>query len=233
MAKEIKKDIKPEKKPGQPQAAKQDKKPKEHKSQAVVSSVAAGPVAPPPQGYVVRLKEAYFSRVLPALLKDFDLTSPMAAPKVTKIVINIGVTEAKENIQALDLAKEDLTLISGQAPQVRRAKKSISNFKLREGMPIGVRVTLRGIRMFEFMDRFISLAVPRIRDFQGFDARLFDGRGNLNIGLKEHHIFPEVNMEKSPKPHGMNITFVTTAGDNKKGQALLEYLGLPFKKAKV
>ncbi|HBA61796.1 MAG TPA: 50S ribosomal protein L5 [Elusimicrobia bacterium] len=193
----------------------------------------AGPVTPTPKGYKARLSEAYVSKVLPALLKDFSLKSPMAAPKVTKIVINIGVSEAKENIQALDLAKEDLTLISGQAPQVRRAKKSISNFKLREGMPIAVRVTLRGIRMFEFMDRFISLAVPRIRDFQGFDARLFDGRGNLNIGLKEHHIFPEVNMEKSPKARGMNITFVTTAGDNKKGQALLEYLGLPFKKAKV
>jgi large subunit ribosomal protein L5 len=149
---------------------------------------------------------------------------------MVKVVINIGVSEAKENIQALDLAKEDLMLISGQAPQVRRAKKSISNFKLREGMPIGVRVTLRGTRMYEFFDRFVSLSVPRIRDFQGFDPRFFDGRGNLNIGLKEHHIFPEVNMEKSPKARGMNITFVTTAGDDKKGRDLLEYLGMPFKK---
>ena len=231
MAKDIKKEkeAKPEKKP----VPQQEKKQKEHKSQQVTATVAAGPVAPLPKDYKVRLKDIYTSTVLPALLKDFNLTSPMAAPKVTKIVINIGVSEAKENIQALDLAKEDLTLISGQAPQVRRAKKSISNFKLREGMPIGVRVTLRGIRMFEFMDRFISLAVPRIRDFQGFDPRLFDGRGNLNIGLKEHHIFPEVNMEKSPKARGMNITFVTTAGDNTKGQALLQYLGLPFKKKEV
>ncbi|OGR42757.1 MAG: 50S ribosomal protein L5 [Elusimicrobia bacterium GWA2_61_42] len=182
---------------------------------------------------MVRMTDLYLKTVRPALMKDFNLSSPMAAPKMTKIVINIGVSEAKENIQALDLAKEDLTMISGQAPQVRRAKKSISNFKLREGMPIGVRVTLRGTRMYEFFDRFVSLSVPRIRDFQGVDPKFFDGRGNLNIGLKEHHIFPEVNMEKSPKARGMNITFVTTAGDNVKGQALLQYLGMPFKKPEV
>ncbi|MDD2805530.1 MAG: 50S ribosomal protein L5 [Elusimicrobiales bacterium] len=186
-----------------------------------------------PKGYKVRVSDNYLTAVRPALMKDFNLSSPMAAPKLVKVVINIGVSEAKENIQALDLAKEDLMLISGQNPQVRRAKKSISNFKLREGMPIGVRVTLRGIRMFEFFDRFVSISVPRIRDFQGFDPRFFDGRGNLNIGLKEHHIFPEINMEKSPKARGMNITFVTTAGDDKKGKALLEYLGMPFKKPEV
>lgn len=230
MAKEIKQEKKLEKKPPHPQ---QDKKQKESKAQQSSVVLMQGPVAPMPKDYKVRMKEDYAARILPALMKDFSLSSPMAAPKITKIVINIGVSEAKENIQALDLAKEDLTLISGQTPQIRRAKKSISNFKLREGMPIGVRVTLRGIRMFEFLDRFISMSVPRIRDFQGFDPRLFDGRGNLNIGLKEHHIFPEVNMEKSPKARGMNITFVTTAGDNKKGQALLEYLGLPFKKPKA
>ncbi len=185
-----------------------------------------------PKDYKPRMRELYVKTVVPAMMKELSLKSPMAVPKITKIVINIGVSEAKENIQALDLAKEDLTLISGQAPQVRRAKKSISNFKLREGMPIAVRVTLRGLRMFEFMDRFISLAVPRIRDFQGVDPRYFDGRGNLNIGLKEHHIFPEVNQEKSPKARGMNITFVTTAGDNDKAKALFEHFGMPFKKAK-
>ncbi|MHB0996320.1 MAG: 50S ribosomal protein L5 [Elusimicrobiales bacterium] len=183
-----------------------------------------------PKGYKVRMSDLYREKVQPALMKEFSLSSPMACPKMTKIVINIGVSEAKENIQALDLAKEDLTVISGQNPQIRKAKKSISNFKLREGMPIGVRVTLRGARMYEFFDRFVSVSVPRVRDFQGFDPRFFDGRGNLNIGLKEHHIFPEVNMEKSPKARGMNITFVTTAGDDKKGRALLEYLGMPFKK---
>lgn len=186
-----------------------------------------------PKNYTPRMKELYLKTVVPALMKDLSLKSPMAAPKITKIVINIGVSEAKENIQALDLAKEDLAQIAGQAPQIRRAKKSISNFKLREGMPIAVRVTLRGIMMYEFLDRFISLSVPRIRDFQGVDPRYFDGRGNLNIGLKEHHIFPEVNQEKSPKARGMNITFVTTAGDNDKAKALFERLGMPFKKPEV
>lgn len=206
---------------------------KETHQKVRVAEAPKGPVAPLPKGYKVRMREFYFSTVQPALMKEFSLTSPMAVPKITKIVINIGVSEAKENIQALDIAKEDLTSISGQAPQVRRAKKSISNFKLREGMPIAVRVTLRGVRMYEFFDRFVSLSVPRVRDFQGFDTKLFDGRGNLNIGLREHHIFPEVNMEKSPKAFGMNITFVTTAGDNAKGKALLEYMGMPFKKPVV
>jgi Ribosomal protein L5 len=194
--------------------------------------MAEGKPAPLPKGYKARLQELYSSKVLPGLMKELGLKSPMAAPKMVKIVINMGVSDARENVQAIDLAKEDLTLISGQTPQIRRAKKSISNFKLREGMPIGVRVTLRGSRMFEFMDRFITLAVPRIRDFQGFEPR-FDGRGNLNIGLTEHHIFPEINMERSPKAHGMNITFVTTAGTNEKGKLLLENLGFPFKKQKA
>jgi large subunit ribosomal protein L5 len=213
------------------QKAANKKEHQQHKLQ--LTEVPKGAVAPLPKGYKVRMDDLYRSTVRPALMKDFGLASPMAAPKMTKIVINIGVSEAKENIQALDLAKEDLMLITGQAPQIRKAKKSISNFKLREGMPIAVRVTLRGVRMYEFFDRFVSLSVPRIRDFQGIDPRYFDGRGNLNIGLKEHHIFPEVNMEKSPKARGMNITFVTTAGDNKKGKALLEYMGMPFKKPEV
>lgn len=206
------------------------KKKEQHQQKLQLTEVPKGAVAPLPKGYKVRVADLYRDKVQPALMKDFTLSSAMACPKMTKIVINIGVTEAKENIQALDIAKEELMLISGQSPQVRRAKKSISNFKLREGMPIGVRVTLRGWRMYEFFDRFVNLSVPRIRDFQGFDARFFDGRGNLNIGLKEQHIFPEINMEKSPKVRGMNITFVTTAGDNSKGKALLEYMGMPFKK---
>lgn len=185
-----------------------------------------------PKDYKPRLRSAYDTTVAPALVKQLGLPSTMAAPRLTKIVINMGVTEAKENAQAIDQAKEDLALIAGQAPQVRKAKKSISNFKLREGMPIGVRVTLRGYRMYEFLDRFVSIAVPRIRDFQGFDSRIFDGRGNMNIGLKEHHIFPEISMEKSPKAWGMNITFVTTAGEDSRGKALLENMGMPFKKAK-
>ena len=208
-------------------------KKEQHQVKLQLTEIPKGPVAQLPKGYKARMIDLYRTSVQPALMKDFDLSSPMACPKMTKIVINIGVSEAKENIQALDLAKEDLMLISGQNPQVRKAKKSISNFKLCEGMPIAVRVTLRGIRMYEFFDRFVSLSVPRMRDFQGIDPRFFDGRGNLNIGLKEHHIFPEVNMEKSPKARGMNITFVTTAGDDKKGKALLEYMGMPFKKPEV
>ncbi|MDD2772633.1 MAG: 50S ribosomal protein L5 [Elusimicrobiales bacterium] len=177
-----------------------------------------------------RLKAAYRNKILPALVEQLGLTTPMSAPKLVKIVLNIGVSEAKENIQALEVATDDLARITGQAPQQRRAKKSISNFKLRENMPIGVRVTLRSGRMYEFMDRFVTIACPRIRDFRGFDPKCFDGRGNLNIGLKEQMIFPEIDVEKSPKAHGMNITFVTTADDDKGGRALLELLGMPFRK---
>ncbi len=180
--------------------------------------------------YQPTLQKLYKEQVLPALLKDMGVKSPMAAPKLEKIVINIGVKDAREDIKALEIAREDLTAIAGQASQVRRAKKSISNFKLREGMPIGVRVTLRGARMYEFMERFINIACPRIRDFQGF-AESFDGRGNLNLGIKEHYIFPEIDVEKSPKAHGMNITFVTTAKNDEDGKRLMRYMGMPFKKS--
>ena len=200
-------------------------------TKAAASPKEAKPVALP-KDYKPRMRELYKQKVIPAMMKDLSLKSPMAVPKITKIVINIGVSEAKENIQALDLAKEDLAQIAGQMPQIRRAKKSISNFKLRQGMPIAVRVTLRGAIMYEFLDRFISLSMPRIRDFQGVDPKFFDGRGNLNMGLQEHHIFPEVNQEKSPKARGMNLTFVTTAGDNDRAKALFEHFGMPFKKAR-
>lgn len=184
-----------------------------------------------PKEYRPRLKDSYNRSVLPKLLKELSRTSFMAAPRLQKIVINIGVGEAKDNIQVLEQAKEDLSLITGQLPQVRRAKKSISNFKLREGTPIGLRVTLRGNRMYEFMDRFISTAVPRMRDFRGLDEKSFDGRGNFNLGLKEHHIFPEVNAEKSPTARGMNITFVTSAPNDGEARLLLGLMGMPFKKA--
>ena len=200
-------------------------------TKAAASPKEAKPAALP-KDYKPRMRELYTQKVIPAMMKDLSLKSPMAVPKITKIVINIGVSEAKENIQALDLAKEDLAQIAGQMPQIRRAKKSISNFKLRQGMPIAVRVTLRGAIMYEFLDRFISLSMPRIRDFQGVDPKFFDGRGNLNMGLQEHHIFPEVNQEKSPKARGMNLTFVTTAGNNDKAKALFEHFGMPFKKQK-
>jgi large subunit ribosomal protein L5 len=181
-------------------------------------------------GYTPRLKALYKEKVLAALLKEMNVKSVMAVPKLEKIVINIGVADAREDIKFLDIAKEDLAVIAGQAAQVRRAKKSISNFKLREGMPIGVKVTLRGDKMYEFFDRFVNIVAPRIRDFQGFNPKGFDGRGNLNIGLKEHYVFPEIDVEKSPKSHGMNITFATTAKNDNDGKLLMEFMGFPFRK---
>lgn len=178
-----------------------------------------------------RLKKLYAERVVPALMESQGFKNPFQAPRLSKIVVNIGVSEARDNIQMLDAAREELALITGQWPQVRRAKKSISNFKLRQGMPIGVRVTLRGDRMYEFLDRLISTSIPRIRDFRGLEPRGFDGQGNYNLGLREQMIFPEVNVEKSPKQRGMNITIVTTAGQDELGLELLKTMGLPFKQA--
>jgi len=177
-----------------------------------------------------RLKTHYDDTVLPGLIKDLERSNRFQAPELDKVVISMGVNEAKENIALLDQAREDLGQIAGQLPQIRRATKSISNFKLREGMPLALRVTLRGDRMYEFLDRLISTAVPRIRDFRGLKPNGFDGRGNYNLGLKEHHIFPEINLEKSPTARGMNITFVTTAVNDEDGKVLLERMGLPFKK---
>src|SRR5438445_705059 len=148
---------------------------------------------------VPRLKAHYQDVVIPGMIERFALENPFQVPRLVKVVINMGVNDAKEDIKSMDAATTELAAISGQKPQVRRAKKSISNFKLRAGMPIGLRVTLRGARMYEFLDRFINAAVPRIRDFRGLEPRAFDGRGNYNLGLTEQHIFPEVNLEKSPK----------------------------------
>jgi large subunit ribosomal protein L5 len=183
-----------------------------------------------PEGYIPRLKKLYSEKIVPQLMNDLGLKSPMAVPKLEKIVINMGVNEAKENIQVLEQAKEDLVALSGQACEIKKAKKSISNFKLRQGMPIALKVTLRGNRMYEFLDRFISLSAPKIRDFQGFSLKHFDGRGNYNIGLKDHLIFPEINVEKSLKSRGMSITFVSKNADDKKAKLLLDYLGLPFQR---
>ncbi|PCI37005.1 MAG: 50S ribosomal protein L5 [Elusimicrobia bacterium] len=177
-----------------------------------------------------RLKTHYSDTVLPGLIKDLGRSNSFQAPKLDKIVVSMGVNEAKENIQVLDQAREDLGQIVGQLPQIRKATKSISNFKLREGMPLALRVTLRGDRMYEFLDRLISTAVPRIRDFRGMKPTGFDGRGNYNLGVKEHHIFPEINLERSPTARGMNITFVTTANNDEDGKELLDRMGLPFKK---
>jgi large subunit ribosomal protein L5 len=180
-----------------------------------------------------RLKEAFNKAGVPELQKRLNRENVNSLPKLTKIVINIGVSAARENIKALDVAAAELTSITGQKPVIRKAKQSISAFKLREGMPIGVSVTLRGARMFEFLDRFISIGTPRIRDFKGLNPRGFDGQGNYNVGLKEQYIFPEVNVEKSDGPRGMNITFVTTTKSDKEGFELLSVLGIPFSKEKT
>ena len=176
-----------------------------------------------------RFKKAYAEQIVPALMDAHQFENPFQVPRLVKIVINIGVSEARDNIQMLDTAREELAMITGQWPQVRCAHKSISNFKLRQGMPIGLRVTLRGDRMWEFVDRLISTAIPRIRDFRGLEPRGFDGHGNYNLGLREQLIFPEVSMDKSPKQRGMNITFVTTAGNDELSRELLRAMGMPFK----
>ncbi|MDR3113324.1 MAG: 50S ribosomal protein L5 [Endomicrobium sp.] len=177
-----------------------------------------------------RLKEFYRKTVVGELSKQFGFKNFHEIPRLEKVVINIGLSEAKENIKVLDIATEELTQITGQKPQVTRAKQSISNFKLRAGMPIGVKVTLRNAMMYEFLDRLINAAIPRIRDFRGIEPNGFDGRGNFNLGLTEQYIFPEINVEKSDKARGMNITIVTTAKKDEHAKALLENLGMPFKK---
>jgi large subunit ribosomal protein L5 len=177
-----------------------------------------------------RGKKAYAEKVIPAMMERFGWKNVFQVPRLTRVVLNIGVSEARENVAALDQAKDDLATITGQAPQIRKAKKSISNFKLRQGMPIAVRVTLRGDRMYEFVDRLITTALPRVRDFRGINPKGFDGRGNYNLGLREQLIFPEIDSEKSLKIRGMNITFVTTAANDEAGLELLTQMGMPFRK---
>jgi large subunit ribosomal protein L5 len=189
-------------------------------------AVSDGREAPHP---MPRLKKQYADKVVPALMEQHGWKNVHQVPRITKIIVNIGVSEARDNIQMLDAAREELAMITGQWPQIRRAQKSISNFKLRQGMPIGVRVTLRGDRMWEFLDRLISTAIPRIRDFRGLEPKGFDGTGNYNLGLKEQLIFAEVNVEKSPKQRGMNISIVTTAPQDELSLELLKTMGMPFK----
>lgn len=178
---------------------------------------------------MVRLKQKYQEEILPALCQEFEYNNVLQAPRVVKIVINMGVGEAIQNAKALDFACEDLAKITGQKPMITRAKKSIAGFKLREGMAIGCRVTLRGARMYEFLDRLVSVALPRIRDFKGMADKSFDGQGNYNFGLSEQVIFPEIDYDKVDKVRGMNITVVTTAKTDKEAQSLLKRFGLPFR----
>jgi large subunit ribosomal protein L5 len=177
-----------------------------------------------------RLKTLYKDEVAPALMKKFSYKSVMQIPKLDKIVINIAAGEAKENSKVIDAASQDLAAITGQKPMVCKARKSVANFKLREGMNIGVKVTLRGDRMYEFLDRFFNVALPRVRDFRGINPNSFDGRGNYNIGIKEQLIFPEIDYDKIDKVRGMDICFVTTAQNDEEARELLTLMGAPFER---
>ena len=177
-----------------------------------------------------RLKEKYLNEVSPALMSKFGYKSVMQLPKVDKIVINMGVGDAVQNSKALDTAVEELSIITGQKPVVTKAKKSIAGFRLREGMPIGAKVTLRGERMYEFLDKLISISLPRVRDFRGVSKKAFDGRGNYTLGVKEQLIFPEIDYDKVSKVRGMDIVIVTTANSDEEARELLTQFGMPFQK---
>lgn len=179
---------------------------------------------------MARLKEMYQKDVIPALMKKFSYKSVMQVPKLEKIVINIGVGDSKENPKALENAINDLSIITGQKPIITKAKKSIAGFKIREGMNLGCKVTLRSEKMYEFMDRLVNVALPRVRDFRGLNVNSFDGRGNYSMGLKEQLIFPEIEYEKVDKLRGMDIIFVTTAKTDEEARELLDLMGMPFKK---
>jgi large subunit ribosomal protein L5 len=177
-----------------------------------------------------RLKEKYQADVLPALREQFRYGNVMEVPRLTKLVVNIGLGEALQDANVLDRAADDVAAITGQKPVINRAKRSIANFRLREGNPIGVSATLRGARMYEFLDRLITAALPRIRDFQGLNPNAFDGRGNYSLGIREQLIFPEIDYDKVDKVRGMQVTIVTTAKTDEEGRRLLELMGMPFRK---
>jgi large subunit ribosomal protein L5 len=209
-------------------AEKNTKTTKSGKSTKAAPSTGVAGSQPLPQGYVPRLKKRYEEEVVPRLKKEFGIENAMAVPRLERISLNMGHGEAIQNIKILDDAVEELAALAGQRPTVTRAQKSIAAFKLREGMPIGCRVTLRGARMWEFLDRLLAVALPRVRDFRGVPTKSFDGRGNYTLGVRDHLIFPEVDANKVDKPKGMNITIVTTAGNDERALYLLRELGMPF-----
>jgi large subunit ribosomal protein L5 len=186
--------------------------------------------AKPSGGYTPRLKKAYRGEVVRQMMERFGYTNPMAVPRLRKVVVNMGVGEANQNIKLLDAAADQLGAITGQKPVIRRAKKSIANFKLRKDMPIGCSVTLRGDRMWDFFDRLVSVALPRVRDFRGVPTKAFDGRGNYTLGLRDQLVFVEIDYAKVDKARGMNITMVTTARTDEEARNLLTLLGLPFRR---
>jgi large subunit ribosomal protein L5 len=211
-----------------PQAAKGGSKGKGEQGAAV--QIEAGRAKASSRG-TARLREKYTKEVAPALMKEFELKNTMAVPRLEKVVINMGVGEATQNAKLLDPAVIELTNITGQKAVVTKAKKSIAAFKVREGMPIGAMVTLRGDRMYEFLDRLINIALPRVRDFRGVSGKSFDGRGNYTLGLRDQLIFPEIDYAKVEKQKGMNITIVTTARNDEQARALLKHMGMPFRVA--
>ena len=176
------------------------------------------------------MRERYQEEIVPALMKSLNLTNTMQVPRVTKVVVNVGMGEALDNAKSLDAAVSDIVLITGQKPVITKARKSIANFKLREGRQIGVKVTLRGDRMWAFLDRLMNVALPRVRDFRGVSANAFDGRGNYTLGLREQLVFPEIEYDKIDKIRGLEISIVTTARSDEEGRQLLQMLGMPFKK---
>jgi large subunit ribosomal protein L5 len=178
---------------------------------------------------MARLRDKYKNEIAPALAKEFDIKNPMAVPKIEKVVVNMGLGEASANAKILDVAADELKSVTGQKPVITKAKKSIAAFKLRQGMAIGTMVTLRGERMYEFLDRLISVALPRVRDFRGVSAKAFDGRGNYTLGVREQLIFPEIDFNKVDKTRGMNISIVTTAPNDDQARSLLKALGMPFR----
>jgi large subunit ribosomal protein L5 len=179
---------------------------------------------------MARMKDKYKNEVMPALTKEFKYSNVMAVPKVVKVVVNVGVGEAIANTKLLDVASDELGAVTGQRPVVRRARKAIAAFKLRKGMPIGASVTLRGERMYEFLDRLLNIALPRVRDFRGVSPRSFDGRGNYTLGLRDQLIFPEIDIGKAERVSGMNVTIVTTAKTDEEARFLLAAMGMPFTK---
>jgi len=179
---------------------------------------------------MARLKDLYKSKIVPELTKEFGYKNPMAVPQMEKVVVSMGIGRATQDKKFLESAKKDLMMITGQVPAVCKAKKSVSNFKVREGMETGLKVTVRGVRMYEFMDRLINLAIPRVRDFRGLNENSFDGRGNYSMGLAEQSVFPEINTAKMEFQQGMNIAFVTTAKTNEEARKLLQLFGMPFRR---
>src|SRR5512142_141720 len=224
-------DEKQKKPPQQPKQAKGDAKAKGKDKGGEMEAAPAGKPARPKASsrHTARLRDRFEKEVRPALMKEFELKNPMAVPKLEKVVVNMGVGEATQTAKLLDPAANELGQITGQKPVITKAKKSIAAFKVREGMPIGVMVTLRGDRMYEFLDRLVNVAFPRVRDFRGVPTKAFDGRGNYTLGLRDQLVFPEIDYSKVEKMKGMNVTIVTTAKDDNSARALLKAFGMPFR----